>query len=89
MAQRHPDAEELLTFLANIPMDDLDVQTRGAVKHARLVATAGQSQNSTHTSVARFALARIIVLLEKHAAVSHVRQPDGEFGEPDILIAQE
>ena len=68
MAQRQPDIEELLLVLANMPMDELDVQTRGAVQHARMVATAGQGRNSGHTAVARFALARVILLLEQHVA---------------------
>ena len=70
MTQRHPDIEELLTVLANLPVDDLDVQTRGAVQHARMVATAGQGRNDGQTAVARFALARVIVLIEQHVAVS-------------------
>ena len=72
MTQRHPDMEELLTVLANLPMDDLDVQTRGAVQHARMVATAGQDRNDGQTAVARFALARVIVLLEQHVVASRM-----------------
>ena len=64
----HPDIEKLLTLLANIPTNDLDVQTCGAIHHARKVA-AGVRDGSAHTAVARFALARVIILLEQHVAI--------------------
>lgn len=66
MAQSHPDVDELLMLLANMPVDDLDVQTRGAVVHARHVAAAAQDKSGVRTAVARFALARVVVLLERH-----------------------
>ena len=68
MAQSRPDLQELLKLLAEMPIDDFDAQTRGAVQHARMVATAGQGRAGGHTAVARFALARVIVLLEQHVA---------------------
>ena len=85
VSQRDLDIEDSLILLANMPMDELDVQIRGAVQHARMVATAGQNRKDTHTAVARFALARVVVLLEQHVAASQVRQPDREPGLPDTL----
>ena len=76
MAQHPLDMEELLMLLANMPTDDLDVQTRGAVQHARLVATAGRNGKSSHTAVARFALARVIVLLEHYLPVAGQVTPE-------------
>ncbi len=66
MAQSHPNIDELLMLLANLPVDDLGVQTRGAVVHARHVAAAAQDKSGVRTAVARFALARVVVLLEEH-----------------------
>lgn len=70
-AQERFDVEEMLMLLANIPMDDLDAQTRGAVVHARHVAAAERTiTNSSHTAMTRYALARVIVLLERHMMVA-------------------
>ena len=66
MAQSHPDVDELLVLLANLPVEDLDAQTRGAVDHARHVAAAAQDKSGVRTAVARFALARVVLLLERH-----------------------
>lgn len=66
MAQSHPDVDELLVLLANLPVEGLDAQTRGAVVHARHVAAAAQDKSSVRTAVARFALARVVLLLERH-----------------------
>ena len=63
-------------LLSNLPVDELDVQARGAVQHARLVILARQSGvSSAHTAIARFALARVIVSLEQHL--------EGAFRRPD------
>ena len=65
-AQERFDVEEMSMLLANIPMDDLDTQTRGAVVHARHVAAAERNiTNSSHTAMTRYALARVTVLLER------------------------
>ena len=70
-AQDHFDVEEMLLVLANIPMNDLDVQVRGAVVHARHAAASDRiSNSSSHTAMTRYALARIVSLLEGHLAVA-------------------
>ncbi len=61
------DAEQVLQLLSAIPSDDLDTQTRGAITHARLVSVTALNKSTLHTAVARFALHRVVVLLEKHA----------------------
>ena len=50
--------------------EDLDVQAQGAIRHARMVAMIAQDGSTAHVAVARFALARVVVLLEKHVAVA-------------------
>ncbi len=64
IAQRRFDAEAVLTLLAKLPADKFDVQVRGAIKHARISAAAAGAGGSSRTAVARFALARVVVLLE-------------------------
>ena len=66
VVQRKFDVEVVLTLLSNLPGDELDLQTRGAVKHARMVTVAAIEGGTSRTAVARFALARVVVLLEKH-----------------------
>ena len=68
MSQCDPDLETVLKLLDHIPTEDLDVPTRVAVRHARQVAETGE-MSDRHRSVARYALARLIVLLERHVAV--------------------
>lgn len=58
-------AEVVLEFLDRLSTTELDVQTRGAVQHARIVAIDVFGGNS-HTAIARFALSRVIMLLEEH-----------------------
>ena len=66
-AQDQFDIEDMLLVLANIPLDKLDAQARGAVVHARHVATADRtSDSSRHTAMTRYALARVVSLLERH-----------------------
>ena len=61
----------MLILLSNLPMDELGVQSRGAIQHARLVVLAAHKDlSSAHAAIARFALARVIVLLEKHVEAS-------------------
>ena len=64
VAQRKFDVEVVLTVLSKLPGDDLNLQTRGAVKHAQIVAVAARDGGVGHTAIARFALARVVALLE-------------------------
>ncbi len=66
VARREFDVEVVLTLLSKLPGDDLDLQTRGAVKHALIAGATALDGGVGHTAVARFALARVVVLLEKH-----------------------
>ena len=84
VSQRDPDIEELLILLANMPLDELDVQTRGAVQHARMVATSAQGRKIGPSAVPRFALARLHVWREQHEAMSRSPQPDQQPGSSDI-----
>ena len=45
--------------------DDPDEQLLDAITHARLVAESALNGTTAHVTVARFALARVVVLLEK------------------------
>ena len=65
IAQRRFDAEVMLALLSKLPVDELDFQTRGAIKHAQISAVAAQD-GSSQTAIARFALARVVMLLEEH-----------------------
>ncbi len=59
------DSEVALILLNELPTE-LDVQTRGAVRHAqRTVSTLGNAPGSAQVALARFALARVVVLLER------------------------
>lgn len=69
-AQDQFDADVALKLLERLQLADLDVQAHGAVTHARLVATTALSERSSRDAVARFALARVVTLLERHVAVS-------------------
>ena len=62
IAQRRFDAGAVLMLLSKLPSDKFDVQTCGAIKHAQL--TAAGAGGSSRTAVARFALARVVMLLE-------------------------
>ena len=64
--QERFDADVALKLLERLQVADLDVQIHGAVTHARLVATTALGENSSRTAVARFALARVVTLLEEH-----------------------
>ena len=61
------DGDVALELLGTIPMADLDVQTIGAIAHAKLVTLEG-SDTPVRAATARFALARVLVLLEQHVA---------------------
>ena len=78
-AQDQFDIEEMLLVLANVPMNDLDVQSRGAVVHARNIAAADRSSsNSRHTAMTRYALARVVSLLERHSSTVMPRSEQAE-----------
>ena len=69
VARRSFDTETVLTLLANLPLDALDVQTRGAIRHAQLAAVAAGAGGVGLPVNARFALARVGALLEaQHGA---------------------
>ena len=69
-AQDRFDADVVLQLLENLQLADLDVQTHGAIIHARLVAATAQGECSTsRTGVARYSLARVVMLLERHVLV--------------------
>ena len=59
-----------MELLERLQLADLDMQSYGAVTHARLVATTALSERSSRDAVARFALARVVVVLERHIAVA-------------------
>ena len=58
------DVEVAQRLLGNLPRDDLDVQTRGAVMHARRAVSIAADQDQRHISVAQAALTRVVTLLE-------------------------
>ena len=64
------DADVALKLLERLQIADLDVQVHGAVTHARLVATTALGECSSRDAVARFALARVVTLLERHITVA-------------------
>ena len=67
-AQDPFDVEVVLGLLSKLSSDDLDVQIRGAIRHAQLVTAAAHDRDSTRSTPARYALARVIVLLEERMA---------------------
>ncbi len=69
IVQREFDAGVVLELLDSISTAAVDVQARGAIQHARLVALDVFSGAVSHTAIARFALARVIVLLEEQIPV--------------------
>ncbi len=64
VARRCFDIETVSKLLANLPLDVFDVETRGAIRHAQLAAAAAVSGGTGRTVNARFALARVVTLLE-------------------------
>ena len=60
------DAAVVLKLFDSIPTSDLDMQTRGAIRHARLLALDVAGGGISHMAVARFALMRVITLVEQH-----------------------
>ncbi len=68
VAEPYLDVEKVLRLLAALPVEELDLQTRGAVRHAQLMAVSAQGSSTKRDAVARFALHRVVVLLEQHVA---------------------
>ena len=69
--QERFDADVVLKLLEHLQRADLDVQTHGAVTHARLVAITAKGEcSSSRMAVVRYALARVVVLLERHITVA-------------------
>ena len=60
------DAEAATGLLTSIPFDDLDLQTIGAVTHAKLVAITAMNGRPAHITEARSALDRVVMLLGQH-----------------------
>ncbi len=61
------DVEAALAMLSAVPTD-LDLQTRGSIRHAQHVITDAFDESSARVALARFALARVITLLEQHVS---------------------
>ena len=68
VVQHSFDVEVAQRLLGNLPRDDLDVQTLGAVIHARRVVSVAADQSERHVSDARSSMARVVVLLGAHVA---------------------
>ena len=60
------ETQIVLRLLANLPFNELDVQIRNAVKHAEHAVAAACNGGVGRTVNARFALARLVSLLEAH-----------------------
>ena len=59
------DGDVVLALLSRVAGHGLDTQTVGAVTHARLTIESGW-KTSAEVATARFALARVVTLLEQH-----------------------
>ena len=70
IVQEQFDAAVVLSMLEHMQFSDLDVQAHGAVTHARLAAQSARNGSSvSRDAIARFALARVVTLLEEHMEV--------------------
>ncbi len=68
LVANHPfDVESALAMLGAVPID-LDLQIRGNIRHAQHVIANASDESSGDVAIARFALARVIVLLAQHAS---------------------
>ena len=64
----HPfDGEAALAMLSAVPTD-LDLQIRGSIRHAQHVITDASDQSSARVALARYALARVVTLLQQHVS---------------------
>ena len=71
------DAEVALKVLVRMPVAELDLQTCRAIQDATMVAMAASDGGHSHATVARFALAKVIVLLEQKPQVAAVGNRTG------------
>ena len=67
--QRRLDIESTLRLLEALP-DDIGDAARSSVDQALQTAAAAE-RDSRYEALARFALARVVVMLEKHVAQAH------------------
>ena len=74
--RRHFDAEVMLELLDSLPRDDLRVQIRGAIAHARLVTARALSGDPHEIGIARSAMTRVVELLEWHMLIGVDEQLD-------------
>ena len=65
--QRRLDIESTLRLLEALP-DDIGDAARSSVDQALQTAAAAAERDSRYEALARFALARVVVMLEKHVA---------------------
>ena len=65
VVRRDFDVEVVIELCNTLQREDLEVHLNIKTTHARLVAATALHPSTAHTTVARFALARLIVLLEK------------------------
>ena len=59
-----------LQWLHAISTNDLDHQQCGAVKHAKRAVADASTGDERHVTAARIALARVVMLLERHVGVA-------------------
>ena len=68
--QRRLDIESTLRLLEALP-DDIGDAARSSVDQALQTDAAAAERDSRYEALARFALARVVVMLEKHVAQAH------------------
>ena len=65
--RRRLDVESTMTMLKALP-ESIGEAARSSVEHALRTVAAAADRDSRYEALARFALARVIVMLEKHLA---------------------
>ena len=70
IGQRRLDIESTLRLLKALP-DDIGDAARSSVDQALQTVAAAAERDSRYEALARFALARVVVMLEKHVAEAH------------------
>ena len=68
-SQNPLDTEVVLELLDTMPFEYLDAQTRSAVTHARFALATALSGDPDQIAASRFALARVVVLLERRVMI--------------------
>ncbi len=68
VAEDNPNVEIMLELLDSIPLDDFNAQTRSAIAHAQKVTAAALTKSSAYATLSRFALFRVVGLIEQHVA---------------------